>query len=153
MLLFNLLLDANNVGPFLQQCSLKLPNVILGVNAPSKNVPHVFNRRKLLKEIEMTIQVSQCGFPQKLDVCNSLNADGRCPAVKPWRHWFERKAQHNYVTTICLHKSAVIVSRTITSSVLPLLWIPPQTITDPPPYLSLCCTLVTSTRSPFARHT
>jgi len=38
-----------NVGPFLQQCSLKLPNVFVrchfGVNAPSKNVPHVFNRR------------------------------------------------------------------------------------------------------------
>ena len=36
-----------NVGPFLLQCSLKLPKVVdvnLGEIAPCKNVPHMFNR-------------------------------------------------------------------------------------------------------------
>ena len=37
--------------------------------------------------------VAMC-LPQELEVCNSLNADGRCPAKKSWRRGFERKAQH-----------------------------------------------------------
>ena len=53
-----------------------------------------------------------------------------------------------------LKESDVNVPRTITSSVQPFLWIPPPPlyITDAPPYMSHCCTLVTSKSSLFARH-
>jgi len=93
----------------------------------------------------MGIQVSQRGFPQELDA--------ECGwALSCWKIMGLKGT--TYGTTICSHNlSAVYVSRTISSYVLPFLWIPPQTITDPPQYLSSCCTLVTSRRSLFARPT
>jgi len=48
----------------------------------------------ILEALCVFLGKEKCCSPQELVVCNSLNADGRCPAGKSWRHGFERKTQH-----------------------------------------------------------